>query len=178
MKFTKFFMILTAVLAWSIIPSWAQVAAKTPTAKVAKEITEDLLSGPGPAENPGRANTGIGQLCQMGGGMMQGQGSCGPGMGGGPGYRQGTGGPSSGSGADLFAGYCAGCHPGGGNNIIPNLPLRGSAQLDDFDTFRTYIRYPTLPNGARGPMPGFSSRQISDQQMRKLYQYLKSRWGS
>jgi mono/diheme cytochrome c family protein len=171
MKFAKFFLILTAVLAWSIIPNWAQGAAKTSKAEKSTAVISDQLNTP----NPGRTNDGLTQLCQMGGGMMQGQGYC-PGMGGGPGYRQGTGG--TGSGADLFAGYCAGCHPGGGNNIIPDLPLRGSAQLKDFNTFRVYVRYPTLPNGARGPMPSFSSRQISDQQMRKLYQYLKSRWGN
>jgi mono/diheme cytochrome c family protein len=105
---------------------------------------------------------------------MGGRGYCGPGMRTGP--RQGTRGASS--GADLFAGYCAGCHPGGGNNIMPDLPIRRSAQLNNFEAFRTYVRYPTLPNGALGAMPGFSSGQISDSQMRELYQYLRSRWGS
>ncbi|MEJ2670772.1 MAG: cytochrome c [Deltaproteobacteria bacterium] len=133
MKPTSFLVILAAVLAWSLVPSWAQM-----------------------------------------GGMMQGrgQGYCGPGMRTAP---QGTRGASSGAG--LFAEYCAACHPGGGNNITPNLPLRGAGQLQDFYTFRAFIRNPTMPNGAPGPMPAFSSGQISDQQMRKLYQYLKSRWG-
>jgi mono/diheme cytochrome c family protein len=173
MKFTTFCLILVASLSWSILPSWAQMAEKTPKTKVAKEIQE-VTSDPGNPAQPGLAQEAIGLLCQMGGGMMRGQGQCAPGAG----MRPGTQGARNlNSGADLFDANCAGCHPGGGNNIIPNLPISGSAPLKDFNTFRTYIRHPALPNGGPGPMPAFSSSQISDQQMRTLYQYLKSRWG-
>jgi mono/diheme cytochrome c family protein len=173
MKFTTFCLIMTAAFCWSILPSWAQMAEKTPKAKVAKEIPA-VTSDPGSPEQPGLAKDGIGLLCQMGGGMMRGGGQCAPGAGMGPGPQ---GAQNLNSGADIFAANCAGCHPGGGNNVIPNLPIRGSAQLKDFNTFRSYIGSPTLPNGAHGPMPGFSSDQISNRQMRTLYQYLKSRWG-
>jgi mono/diheme cytochrome c family protein len=80
-------------------------------------------------------------------------------------------------GADLFARNCAGCHPYGGNTIVVDLPLKGAPQLKDFNTFRAYVRYPTLPNGSRGAMPGFSPARISDRQMRELYRYLVSLWG-
>jgi mono/diheme cytochrome c family protein len=132
--------------------------------------------GPGSQKKGGMINESIGPMCQMGG-MMGGRGPgyCGPG--GGAGGRQGTSGQPLG-GAGLFSENCAGCHAGGGNTIMPDLPLRGSSQLQNFKTFRVYIRYPTLPNGARGAMPGFPPSRISDRQMRDLYQYLKSRWGS
>lgn len=149
---TSFCIILTAALAWSIIPIWAQAAAAAAKAPAA-----------------------IGQLAQMGGGMMgRGGGYCGPGMGPGSQYQAG----SLKSGPDIFNAYCAGCHAGGGNSVIPNLPLKGSAQLANFNTFRNFVRNPRMPNGATGPMPAFSTGQISNQQMRQLYQFLKSRWGS
>jgi hypothetical protein len=129
------------------------------------------MPGPDSQKKAGRMSESLGLMCQMGG-MMQ-QGYCGPG--GGPGPQPGT--PGQSSGANLFRENCAGCHPYGGNTIIPDLPLRGAPQLQDFNTFRVYVRYPTLPNGARGAMPGFSSARISDRQMRELYRYLISLWG-
>jgi mono/diheme cytochrome c family protein len=129
-------------------------------------------SAPGTDASPGR-------LAQMGGGGMMGGQGCPPG--GGPGrmrpYQGGPGAAAGQGGAGIFSAYCSGCHAGGGNSVIMDLPLRGSAQLRNFNTFRAYIRTPVLPNGARGPMPGFSPGQISDQQMRELYHYVKSRWG-
>jgi mono/diheme cytochrome c family protein len=121
---------------------------------------------------PDSLNGTRGLMCQMGG--MMGQGYCGPGRG--AGGQQGTAGQSS--GAALFSENCASCHPGGGNTIIPSLPLRGSSQLQDFVTFRAYIRSPSLPNGAPGPMPSFPSSRISDRQLRELYRYLISRGGN
>jgi hypothetical protein len=125
-----------------------------------------------PPPGAGSHNDKIGPFCQMGG-MMGGRGYCGPmgGAGGQPGL------PGPGSGADLFRQNCAGCHPGGGNTLVPNLPIRGSAQLRDFDTFRTYVRYPSMPNGAPGAMPAFSASRLSYPQLLELYRYLKSRWG-
>jgi mono/diheme cytochrome c family protein len=146
-----FCIILTAALAWSIIPNWVQAAAAAPKAQPA-----------------------IGQLAQRGGGMMgRGGGYCGPGMGPGGQYQAGA----LKSDPDIFNAYCAGCHAGGGNSVIPNLPLKGSAQLNSFSAFRNFVRNPRIPNGSPGPMPAFSSGQISNQQMRQLYEFVKSRWG-
>ncbi len=139
------------------------------------------LSGSSPQAKTDRQDGSLVRLAQMrGGGMMGGQGYC-PGGGPGMGPYQGRPGAAVGQGqggADLFSAYCIGCHPGGGNSVIPDLPLRGSAQLGNFNTFRAYVRNPVLPNGAPGPMPGFSPGQLSDQQMRELYHYVRSRWGS
>jgi cytochrome c553 len=75
-------------------------------------------------------------------------------------------------GAEIFYADCSGCHPQGGNTINPNLPLHGAPQLESFESFLAYIRHPTLPNGARGAMPAFSSARISDKQARELYRFL------
>jgi cytochrome c6 len=74
------------------------------------------------------------------------------------------------SGAQIFATGCAACHPNGGNVITPNLPLRGSPPLRSFETFRTFVRE------GHGAMPAFSPAQISESQMRPLYQYVLSAW--
>jgi mono/diheme cytochrome c family protein len=179
MRFTTFCLILTASLSWSILPGWAQVDGKTPKTTTGNEIQS--VTNPGSPERPGLAEYAIGPLCQMGGGMMGGGGPCGgpygPGAGMGPAPPASQRAGNQKSGAGLFAAYCAGCHPGGGNNIVPDLPISGSETLEDFDTFHSFIRRPTLPNGAQGAMPGFSSSQISTRQMRTLYQYLKSIYG-
>ncbi len=75
-------------------------------------------------------------------------------------------------GARLFEANCASCHPNGGNIITPNLPLRGSAQLADFTRFLEFVRHPHMPNGARGAMPALSPAQLSDTQVREIYQYV------
>ena len=169
MRFTTLCLILFALLSWSILSSWAQMDEMTSKAKAYKEIQP--VTDP---EQPSLTKDAIGPFCQMGGGMMGGE--CGPGRMG-PAYQAPQTAQNQSSGAGLFAAYCAGCHPGGGNNISPDLPISGSEELTDFDTFSSFIRYPTLPNGARGAMPGFSSSQISTRQMRALYRYLKSAYG-
>jgi uncharacterized membrane protein len=75
-------------------------------------------------------------------------------------------------GARLYKGNCSGCHPNGGNIIATNLPLNIAPQLADFDTFRSFVRHPKMPNGSPGEMPDFPSAKISDQQARELYQYI------
>jgi mono/diheme cytochrome c family protein len=163
--------------------AWNSATAAGPASgKLSQEgaLTAGALPGSSPQAKTDRQDASLGQLAQMGGGgMMGGQGYCGPG--GGPGRMgpyQGSPGAAAGEGgAGIFSAYCSGCHAGGGNSVISDLPLRGSAQLGNFNTFRAYVRNPVLPNGARGPMPGFSPGQISDQQMRELYHYVKSRWG-
>jgi putative membrane protein len=100
---------------------------------------------------------------QMGGGMM--------GWGQGPGY-QGQPSPVQGQGAEIYRVECSHCHAQGGNVIYPNLPLRGSSELADFDAFLVYLRHPVMPDGSQGPMPAFPPARISDDQARDLYQYL------
>jgi uncharacterized membrane protein len=75
-------------------------------------------------------------------------------------------------GARIFKGNCSGCHPHGGNIITTNLPLNIAPQLADFDTFRSFVRHPEMPNGSRGEMPDFPPTKISDQQAQELYQYV------
>jgi hypothetical protein len=102
-----------------------------------------------------------GGKAQMGPGMMgSGQG----------GRNQAV--PSNSQGEEIFIRDCGSCHPGGGNVITPNLPLRGSRQLADFDTFLRYLRRPTMPNGSPGPMPPFPEGKISNEEARSLYQYV------
>ena len=75
------------------------------------------------------------------------------------------------SGSEIFASYCIFCHRHGGNTIDPNLPLEGAPQLGSYYSFRSLVRQ------GRGKMPAFSSSQISDSQMRKLYRYVSSAYG-
>jgi mono/diheme cytochrome c family protein len=110
---------------------------------------------------------------QMGGGMMGGGRRMGPGWG----YqRQPI--PMNEQGAEIYDSNCRRCHAAGGNLITPNLPLKGAPQLANFDSFLDYIRRPTMPDGSPGPMPAFPSERISDEQARKLYQYVTSALGS
>ncbi len=78
------------------------------------------------------------------------------------------------AGAAIFAGQCAACHPNGGNRFYPNLPVIGAPQLEDFSAFLTFLRHPTLPNGAMGPMPPFPETRLSKQQAEKLYRFVSS----
>jgi mono/diheme cytochrome c family protein len=76
------------------------------------------------------------------------------------------------AGERLFESHCAACHPGGGNTMMPNYPLRGAPQLADFDTFVAFLRDPRLPDGSRGPMPPSSADTITDIQAKSLYHYI------
>ena len=175
MKFTTLGMILIGALSLSILPGLAQGAEKTAKADVVKE-NQEATANTSSMVKPGLAQDPSGLLCQMGGGMMRGREGmpCGPGMG--RGTQQPVGPYSSGS--DLFKANCVSCHAGGGNSIMPNMPLEGSAKLQTLSTFRAYVRNPRLPNGAKGAMPAFSADKISNRQMLRLYQFLKARWGS
>jgi mono/diheme cytochrome c family protein len=113
-------------------------------------------------------------FAQMGGGMMGG-GMMGPGRGGG---YQGQPLQTQGLGEEIYGEDCRSCHAQGGNTIYPNLPLRGSPELADFNTFLAYIRNPTMPNGSGGPMPAFPPERISDQEATDLYQYITTALGS
>ncbi len=75
-------------------------------------------------------------------------------------------------GMQIFDHKCSGCHPQGGNAIMPNLPLTGASELAQFDTFLSFIRDPRMPDGAKGPMPPFPEKEISQPQAEQLYQYI------
>jgi cytochrome c6 len=71
-----------------------------------------------------------------------------------------------GAGEAFFKQNCMGCHPGGGNVIKPDKPLTGASQLKTFEAFLTWIRNPVQP------MPTYSPAKISDEQAKKLYDYI------
>ncbi len=81
------------------------------------------------------------------------------------------------AGARIFMNNCARCHPGGGNNVTPDLPLEGSAKLANFKTFLAFIRNPKMPDGSEGVMPHFTKSSITDRQARELYHYIVSSEG-
>jgi mono/diheme cytochrome c family protein len=80
-------------------------------------------------------------------------------------------------GERTFSNRCSGCHPQGGNAIVPDLPIQGSSALADFDTFLAFVRHPRMPDGSRGPMPAFYPDRLSNQQARELYQFLRQQFG-
>jgi hypothetical protein len=85
--------------------------------------------------------------------------------------------PQLSSGEKIFNKNCRVCHINGGNVINPSIPIRGSFKLANIETFKTFIRNPKLPDGSKGAMPSFSKSQISDDQVKDLYQYIISDQG-
>jgi cytochrome c6 len=75
------------------------------------------------------------------------------------------------SGSQVFATYCAPCHPNGGNTIDPNKPLQGAPELGSYSSFKSFVRQ------SHKPMPPFTSSEISDADLQKLYNYLSSAYG-
>ncbi|MDA8432370.1 MAG: c-type cytochrome [Nitrospiraceae bacterium] len=90
------------------------------------------------------------------------------------GQPEAAAGAPEGGGAKIFADSCSGCHPDGGNVIVPTLPLKGSRVLANFRAFIAFLRHPKMPDGSQGAMPSFSKSQISDHDARKLYHYIAS----
>lgn len=89
--------------------------------------------------------------------------------------RQAKVSPEYQAGEKIYATNCASCHPNGGNTITPTLPLVGSLQLKDFDTFLAFNRHPQIPAGPSGykrMMPATSEKRVTDQQMKELYRYI------
>jgi mono/diheme cytochrome c family protein len=74
----------------------------------------------------------------------------------------------------MFASNCQSCHDGGGNQVMPNRPLKEAKQLDSFEQFVAFVHNPRLPDGSQGPMPSFSAEVLNDAQARKLYAYIRS----
>ena len=70
------------------------------------------------------------------------------------------------SGEELFMSYCAGCHGGGGNTLVPEKPVKGSPKIGSLAVFQEFLRHPS------GNMPAFSAEQIPDAQVAELYQYI------
>ena len=79
-------------------------------------------------------------------------------------------------GEAVFEIQCRACHPFGGNRFYPNLTILGSPLIEDFNTFLTFLRHPTMPDGVMGPMPPFPEGQVSDAQAKALYQYVVSQF--
>jgi len=75
------------------------------------------------------------------------------------------------AGAETFTANCQACHPGGGNVVNPQKPLKTSKHLAARDALVTFIRAPG------GQMPPFGEELISSQQANDLYLYVTSyRW--
>ena len=76
-------------------------------------------------------------------------------------------GPISGdatAGADVFANFCAGCHPDGGSGVGPDLHDRTDSPAE--------IRHLIRMGEAR--MPAFGPDQISDEDMENVLAHLQS----
>lgn len=69
-------------------------------------------------------------------------------------------------GQKIYFKDCNACHPGGGNVIEHGKPVINSPELQDFQRFLKWVRQP------RTPMPPFSEAQISDAQVKDLYEYI------
>jgi len=75
------------------------------------------------------------------------------------------------AGAETFTANCQACHPGGGNVVNPQKPLKTSKQLAARGAFVSFIRSPG------GQMPPFGEELISGKQAEDLYLYVTSyRW--
>jgi len=77
-------------------------------------------------------------------------------------------------GQRVFSSNCSACHPGGGNAIVAQLPLKSSKKLAAEATFISFIRSPKMPDGSEGQMPPFPTDQLSDKQAGALYAYIQS----
>ncbi len=75
-------------------------------------------------------------------------------------------------GEKVFVANCRGCHPGGGNILKPNLPLKSSPKLKEFESFSNFVQNPKRPDGSRGTMPPFPLTKIPEPEMRDLYKYI------
>jgi uncharacterized membrane protein len=76
------------------------------------------------------------------------------------------------AGAKIYHANCGACHPFGGNILNPKLPIIGSPQLPNFNTFLAFNRNPQRSDGSRAIMPPFPAKKISNRQMLELYEYI------
>jgi len=85
--------------------------------------------------------------------------------------------PEISAGQKIFDEICSRCHAKGYNVIIPNLPIRGSNKLINYETFLSFIRDPRMPDGSTGPMPSFPESNLSNAETKNLYNYLIFEYG-
>jgi hypothetical protein len=81
------------------------------------------------------------------------------------------------AGQKIFSEICSGCHENGENIITPNLPIKGSNKLINYETFLSFIRDPKMPDGSTGSMPSFPDSRISNDDTMKLYKHLVFEYG-
>jgi uncharacterized membrane protein len=70
------------------------------------------------------------------------------------------------AGEKIFMANCSGCHPKGGNVLVPGKPILHAPELQDLKTFVQYVRHPIAP------MPVFPAAKISDTELKELYEYI------
>jgi uncharacterized membrane protein len=80
--------------------------------------------------------------------------------------------PSLGQASSIFEANCAMCHSGGRAVSNPQLSLRNTPQLANFETFIDQIRNPKPSKGSSGNMPPISKETLSDEEAWQLYQYI------
>ncbi|MGA2546437.1 MAG: c-type cytochrome [Rectinemataceae bacterium] len=83
---------------------------------------------------------------------------------------------NEGEGRSLFASNCQACHAGGGNSISASLPIKGSKRLANLESFTSFIRAPSMPDGKPGDMPPFGKDTLDDGQVSKLYSFLSTEY--
>ena len=76
------------------------------------------------------------------------------------------------AGEKLYTSNCAVCHPNGANIINSAIPVLGSPQLKDVNTFIKFNRNPLRPDGSRGNMLAFSTEKLSDEELIQIYKYI------
>lgn len=68
---------------------------------------------------------------------------------------------------------CEGCHPGGGNVMDPDAPLKGAKFAAEFKDDAKIIK--TVRSGIKGTaMPAFNAKKVSDKDMKDIVAYLRS----
>ena len=78
--------------------------------------------------------------------------------------------PEGQSALEQFNQTCGACHPEGGNVFKPYMPLKRAPQLQDFDSFLSYVRHPSPRDGSDCIMPAYPVENFSDQQAREIFQ--------
>jgi mono/diheme cytochrome c family protein len=75
-------------------------------------------------------------------------------------------------GEKIYARNCGACHPFGGNIVNAKLSVMGAPEFIDFRVFLRYLRDPKQPKGAIAIMPIVPATKISDEQAKKLFDYV------
>jgi mono/diheme cytochrome c family protein len=75
-------------------------------------------------------------------------------------------------GKALFEENCQACHAGGGNSIVASLPIKGSKLLGSLESFSSFLRSPSMPDGKEGDMPAFGPDALDSAQVAELHAFL------